>query len=270
MEQCRVFLRNLRWGVNETQLRAMLQPAGFKVLEVKMVRKSYFGEHSLCSAFVTLDSHEAVGRLVGMLNGCNDYSLTPTAVFAERAVPRMAALRAVQAAPKVQAKVQAAPTVQAAPKEEEEEHPGDVYPNLEPELLAEKTEGTAEAAAKEPEEEEEKTEIASSGGEDQTEGTAEAAAKEPEEEEEKTEIASSGGEDPDTSPAHSRCSRRRKSRSSRRSRRKSRSSRRKSRSSRRKSRSQKSRSSRRKSRSSQRSRSSRRKSRSSDGKSSST
>ena len=103
MEQCRVFLRNLRWGVNETQLRAMLQPAGFKVLEVKMVRKSYFGEHSLCSAFVTLDSHEAVGRLVGMLNGCNDYSLTPTAVFAERAVPRMAALRAVPRAAKPEA-----------------------------------------------------------------------------------------------------------------------------------------------------------------------
>ena len=220
MEQCRVFLRNLRWGVNEAQLRAMLQPAGFRVLEVKMVRKSYFGEHSLCSAFVTLDTHEAVDRLVCMLNGCNDYPLTPTAVFAERAVPRMAALRAVQAAPKVQA----APTVQAAPKEEEEEeeHPGDVYPNLEPELLAEKTEGTAEAAAKEQED---------TAAED-----TKAAAKEPEEEEEeKTEIFSSG-EYQDTSPARS-SSRRRKSRSSRRSRRKSRSSRRKSRSSRRKSRS---------------------------------
>ena len=267
MEQCRVFLRNLRWGVNEAQLRAMLQPAGFRVLEVKMVRKSYFGEHSLCSAFVTLDTHEAVDRLVWMLNGCNDYSLTPTAVFAERAVPRMAALRAVQAAPSraVQAapKVQAAPTVQAAPKEEEEEeHPGDVYPNLEPELLAEKTEGTAEAAAKEQED---------TAAEDTKAAAKEPEEEEEEEEEEKTEIFSSGGEYQDTSPAHSRCSRRRKSSSSRRSRRKSRSSRRKSRSSRRKSRSsQKSRSSRRKSRSSQRSRSSRRKSRSSDGKSSST
>ncbi|CAE7362325.1 hypothetical protein AK812_SmicGene43267 [Symbiodinium microadriaticum] len=88
--ESRCYLGNLSFTVTERAIRDLLESQNFVIRRVHIVRKgTWFGGHPLCSAFLTLASDSEVQRMVEMLNGILHLPLSPIALRAEKAVPRM-------------------------------------------------------------------------------------------------------------------------------------------------------------------------------------
>ena len=88
--ESRCYLGNLSFTVTERAIRDLLESQNFVIRRVHIVRKgTWFGGHPLCSAFLTLASDSEVQRMVEMLNGILHLPLSPIALKAEKAVPRM-------------------------------------------------------------------------------------------------------------------------------------------------------------------------------------